>query len=76
VQDEFLYQYQQRQCFDKIAVTLTGCIGPCGIGPNVLVYPEGILYSNVEVSDVATIFDQHLLGGKPVDSLKAPAEIW
>jgi len=76
VQDEFLYQYQQRQVFDKIAVTLTGCLGPCGMGPNVLVYPEGILYSNVKVSDVNAIFDQHLLGGQPVESLKAPAEIW
>jgi (2Fe-2S) ferredoxin len=46
------------------------------MGPNVLVYPEGILYSNVKVADVNTIFDQHLLGGQPVDSLKAPAEIW
>ena len=46
------------------------------MGPNVLVYPEGILYSNVKVEDVNTIFDQHLLGGQPVESLKAPAEIW
>jgi (2Fe-2S) ferredoxin len=76
VQDEFLYQAQQRQCFGKVAITAAGCLGPCGGGPNVLVYPEGVLYNNVRVEDVNAIFDQHLLGGEPVARLVAPAEIW
>ena len=28
----------------KIAITNTGCLGPCGFGASVLVYPEGVLY--------------------------------
>jgi (2Fe-2S) ferredoxin len=46
------------------------------MGPNVLVYPEGVLYNNVKIQDVNAIFDQHLLGGEPVARLLAPAEIW
>jgi (2Fe-2S) ferredoxin len=76
VLDEFMFQFQQRQCFDTVAVTPAGCIGPCGMGPNVLVYPEGVLYGNVTKADVSAIFDEHLLGGAPVERLIAPSEVW
>lgn len=76
VVEEFMFQFQQRQCFDTVAVTPCGCIGPCGQGPNVLVYPEGVFYSAVSKEDVAAIFDEHLLGGTPVERLRAPADIW
>ncbi|HAF45170.1 MAG: ferredoxin [Sideroxydans sp. GWF2_59_14] len=76
VVDEIMKQWQQRQCFTEVMVTPSGCIGPCSMGPNVLVYPEGIMYSNVSKADVAEIFDEHLLGGKVVERLKAPADIW
>jgi (2Fe-2S) ferredoxin len=74
--DEFLFQFQQRQCFDKVAITATGCLGPCSIGTNVLVYPEGVMYAGVKKEDVAVLFDEHLLGGVPVERLKAPADLW
>lgn len=74
--DEFLFQLQQRNCFDKVAITNTGCLGPCGQGPNVLVYPEGVMYGNVSKDDVALIYEQHLLGGDPVEHLKQPADVW
>ena len=76
VLDEFMFEFQQRQCFDTVAVTPSGCIGPCSMGPNVLVYPEGVFYTNVKKEDVKAIFDEHLLGGAPVERLRAPAEIW
>jgi (2Fe-2S) ferredoxin len=76
VVDEFMQQWQQRQCFAEVMVTPTGCIGPCGMGPNVLVYPEGVMYCNVSKEDVSAIFDEHLLGGTPVERLKAPADVW
>lgn len=76
VADEFFYQLQQRQCIGKVAVTTAGCIGPCGNGPNVLVYPDGVLYSGVGKEDVSAIFEQHLLGGMPVERLLAAGEVW
>lgn len=76
VMEEFLLQLQNRDLYDKVAVTNTGCLGPCGIGPNVLVYPEGVFYQGVNKADVAEIFDQHLAGGEPVERLLAPADIW
>jgi len=76
VLDEFLFQFQQRQRFDTVAITTTGCLGPCGIGANVLVYPEGVMYGGVKKEDVSAIFDEHLLGGQPVERLKASTEFW
>jgi (2Fe-2S) ferredoxin len=76
VVDEFMQQLHQRQSFPQVLVTPSGCIGPCDTGPNVLVYPDGVMYNNVTRADVAAIFDEHLLGGKVVERLKAPADIW
>lgn len=76
IMDEFLNQLQARNLFDQVMVTATGCIGPCGYGANVLVYPEGVMYGNLKAADVATIFDQHLIGGAPVEALMLPKDIW
>jgi (2Fe-2S) ferredoxin len=76
VMNEFMNEIQARNLFEKIALTNTGCMGPCMFGTSVLVYPEGIMYGNVTKKDVKTIIDEHLLGGKPVEALKVPAEVW
>ena len=73
---EFGRLMEARQAYGKIAVTRTGCLGPCELGPTVLVYPDGVMYVGVEVGDVEEIFDQHLLGNQPVSRLQAPAEVW
>ena len=58
------------------ALTNTGCLGPCHLGPSVLVYPEGIMYTGVKPEDVATIIDEHLMFDQPVARLLAPADVW
>jgi len=73
---EFMNELQRRQLFDKVALTNTGCLGPCGIGPSVVVYPEGVMYGGLKKEDVARIFDEHLVGGTPVADLMAPAHVW
>ncbi len=72
----FWQELQKRNLYDQIAISFTGCIGPCDMGPNVLVYPEGTLYVRVEKTDIAKIFDQHLQGNAPVERLLAPIELW
>lgn len=72
----FWKELQARNAFETIAVTYSGCLGPCDQGANVLVYPEGVLYNRVTSADVAEIFDKHLVGGEPVARLQAPAALW
>jgi (2Fe-2S) ferredoxin len=76
VAEEFYLQLQQRQLFDKVAVSTSSCFGPCSEGPSVLVYPEGVMYGGVNKADVAEIFDQHLELDKPVERLRMPKEFW
>jgi len=76
VMNEFMNEIQARNLFEKIALTNTGCLGPCMMGASVLVYPEGLMYGKVTKADVKTIIEQHLLGGEPVTQLLVPAEVW
>ncbi|OUD15327.1 (2Fe-2S) ferredoxin domain-containing protein [Thioflexithrix psekupsensis] len=76
VTDEFFRQWQARNAFGQVSVTYSGCLGPCSIGPSVLVYPENVMYGNVTVDDVSEIFEKHLLGGEIVTRLQAPTDVW
>jgi len=76
VYEQFMAELQERNCYDKISIVNTGCIGPCGAGVNILVYPEGTMYGQVSPGDVKEIFDSHLLGDTVVERLKVPEEVW
>ncbi len=55
----------------EVAVTPSGCLGPCFEGPNLIVYPEATWYQGVTAADVDAIVD-HLAGGPPVTRLLRP----
>ena len=54
---------------NEVKVVMTGCFGLCESGPNVVVYPEGVFYSHVKLSDVDEIVEEHLLKGRVVRRL-------
>lgn len=72
----FWAELQKRQAYEKVAVTYSGCLGPCDLGANVLVYPERVLHRGVTPADVDEIFTSHLEGGTPVERLIAADAIW
>src|SRR6201988_4086637 len=60
------------------SIVLTECasVGFCTIGPAVMVYPDGVWYAQVQVSDVTEIVETHLMNGRIVERLalmKLPA---
>lgn len=52
---------------EEIKVVTTGCMGPCSLGPVMIVYPEGIFYCKLKPDDVAVIVQRHLYEGTPVE---------
>ena len=44
----------------KIRVTRTLCLGLCDEGPNVMIFPEGVLLSDVRPEDVPAIVDKYV----------------
>jgi (2Fe-2S) ferredoxin len=57
------------ELWGRIAITPSGCLGPCFEGPSVVVYPEAVWYVGVTVADVPEIVEQHMRDGVPVDRL-------
>jgi (2Fe-2S) ferredoxin len=58
------------ELWGQVMVTPSGCLGPCFDGPTVVVYPEAVWYCGVRREDVPEIFEQHIVGGKPVERLR------
>ena len=54
---------------NEVQVVETGCHGLCALGPIMMVYPDGTLYTNVKDRDVHEIVEEHLLKGRPVRRL-------
>ncbi len=54
----------------EVAVTESGCLGPCFEGPNLVVYPDGVWYAGVTPDDVDELVAEHLIGGRPVERLR------
>jgi (2Fe-2S) ferredoxin len=69
-------ELEQRQLIGTVNVTETSCLGPCPLGPVMVVYPDAVWYSRVKEDDVTEIVEQHLVGGKPVERLKMPDDMW
>ena len=58
-----------RQEIKGVEVDFAGCHGFCEQGPNVVIEPEGIFYTQVQAEDAPEIVSSHLREGKPVERL-------
>lgn len=69
VKDEMVNQLKIHNLENEIKIIETGCMGPCEMGPIILVYPEGTFYKKVTKEDVAEIVQEHFLKGRVVKRL-------
>ncbi len=71
---EILFKFreliEQNGWIGKVRVNGTDCLGPCDMGPTVVVYPDGVWYGNVTVDDVEELLRSHLEDNKPVERLR------
>ena len=72
-----LFDYAQKRVKElglagpgKIRVNKAGCLDRCADGPVMVVYPDGVWYTMVDVDDVEEIIQSHLIEGRPVERLQ------
>lgn len=53
----------------NIRVNKTGCLDRCELGPNMVIYPEGVWYSYHTTEDIDEILQTHVIGGGRVERL-------
>jgi (2Fe-2S) ferredoxin len=53
----------------EIRAQKAGCLEACEAGPSIVIYPDGVFYSRVQLSDVEEIVIEHLENNKPVKRL-------
>jgi len=54
---------------DRTLIKRTGCIGACGLGPALVVDPDGTFYCRLTPDDVHELVTEHLVGGRVVERL-------
>ena len=60
LQDELVAQ----GLIEEVQVLETSRIGGCDQGPELMVYPEGVHYSNLTPDDMAYLVEEHFLKGR------------
>ncbi|MFZ7120972.1 MAG: NADH-quinone oxidoreductase subunit NuoF [Eubacteriaceae bacterium] len=66
---EFKKEFKKYGISEEIEVVKTGCFGLCELGPVVIVYPEGVFYSKVQVSDIGELVEEHFVKGRVLTRL-------
>ena len=69
IAEEFEVQIKIAGLRQEIQVIRGSCMGLCSSGPNVIMFPEGTIYSHVQIQDAARIVNEHLLKGNRVEEL-------
>ena len=54
---------------DDVRVTRTSCLGRCGEGPTVAVYPDGVWYRGVAAADAGELVREHVVADRLVARL-------
>ncbi len=54
----------------KLRAQKAGCLDICDFGQTLVVYPEGVFYVGVQLSDVDEIINEHIVNNRVVERLR------
>ncbi|MSO89497.1 MAG: (2Fe-2S) ferredoxin domain-containing protein [Rhodospirillaceae bacterium] len=52
-----------------VRINVAGCLDRCELGPDMVIYPEGVWYAYKTEADIDEILKTHLIEGKRVERL-------
>ncbi|MDY0296171.1 MAG: NADH-quinone oxidoreductase subunit NuoF [Acidobacteriota bacterium] len=65
--DRLIEMVKSHNLEDEINIIETGCMGPCELGPVMVVYPDGAFYIRLKADYAERIVEEHFLKGRPVE---------
>ena len=68
--DAFKKKLKELDLPTKLRAQKAGCLDICDFGQTVVVYPEGVFYVGVELSDVDEIIEEHIINNRIVERLR------
>jgi NADH:ubiquinone oxidoreductase subunit F (NADH-binding)/(2Fe-2S) ferredoxin/Pyruvate/2-oxoacid:ferredoxin oxidoreductase delta subunit len=75
LKDALAHELKVRGLADEIQIVETGCMGPCDLGPMMLVHPDGAFYQRVTALDVPKLVEEHFVKGRPYAKLLPKEEV-
>ena len=70
VMEAFKEQLAEHDLLKEVKINKCSCLGLCGNGAFMLVYPEGVWYYDLTPEDVPQIVEEHFVGGEFVSEKK------
>ncbi|HBH53210.1 MAG TPA: ferredoxin [Planctomycetaceae bacterium] len=74
LRNAFKTELKKRDLGPLVRANSAGCLDQCELGPVVVIYPQGIWYGRVQVSDVPRIVEETLVHGRIVEELRISPE--
>ena len=68
--DAFKKKLKELNLSIKIRAQRAGCLDICDFGQTLVVYPEGVFYVGVELTDVDEIINEHIVNDRVVERLR------
>ena len=72
VKDALKVELDKANLQDKVSVVETGCLGPCALGPVMVIGKDETFYQNVKPRDAQEIIEQHIIGNQIIERLIHP----
>jgi (2Fe-2S) ferredoxin len=70
--DQLKQEIKSRKLHTKIRINQAGCLSTCNRGISVVIYPQGIWYGKVSLSDIPEIVEKSLVGDEIIERLLMP----
>jgi NADH-quinone oxidoreductase subunit F len=69
IKDKLINVLEEKGLMDEVNVVETGCMGPCELGPVMVVYPDGAFYIKIKEEDIEELVEEHFYKGRPLKRL-------
>ncbi len=72
VKEALAVQLKKAKLLEQVSIIETGCLGPCAIGPVMVIGKDNTFYQHVKPDDTADIVQKHILKGQVIEHLLHP----